>query len=83
MHEVDYWRLHKSGIVRRHVHWLRPTAWVVLDDEDILWDDDVRNDRLVLTSGALGLNDPRAMDRLMTVLAGNFGPPVQSKEDAG
>lgn len=76
LHDVDYWRLHKSGIVRRHVGWLRPEAWIVLDDEDILWEDNVREQRLVLTDGTLGLSDPSTLDRLMTVLVGNFGPPT-------
>lgn len=76
IHDVDYWRLDKSKIVRRHVDWLKPDAWVVLDDEDILWSDDERSDHLVLTRGTLGLKDQVAMDRLFTLLEVNFGPPA-------
>ncbi|WP_343635541.1 HAD domain-containing protein [Roseateles sp.] len=74
MDEMDYWRLHKSQIVRRHVKWSKPRAWVALDDEDILWSEDER-EHLVLTRGTLGLHDPVAMDRLLWALEHNFGPP--------
>ena len=32
----DYWRMHKSHVVTAHVKWLKPQAWVAVDDEDIL-----------------------------------------------
>lgn len=75
MYDVDYWRLSKGEIVHAHVDWLRPQAWIALDDEDLGWDDEDREERLVLTSGTNGLKDRKAMDRLMTVLEGNFGRP--------
>lgn len=73
--EMDYWRLNKSCLVQRHVEWLQPHSWVVLDDEDILWPEDVAQQHLVLTHGGKGLLDPVALDRLATVLQANFGEP--------
>lgn len=29
----DYWRLNKSDIVRLHAQWLRPAAWLAVDDD--------------------------------------------------
>lgn len=72
--EMDYWRLHKSQIVRRHVEWLKPEGWIALDDEDINWAEDEMS-HLVLTRGTLGLADPVAVDRLYTTLEHNFGAP--------
>ncbi|WP_431288794.1 HAD domain-containing protein [Roseateles chitinivorans] len=77
MFDVDYWRLSKGQIVRAHAEWLKPTAWIALDDEDLGWDDDDRACRLVLTGGTAGLEDAAALDRLMTVLEANFGPPFR------
>lgn len=78
MYDVDYWRLSKGQIVHTHVEWLRPTAWIALDDEDLGWSDEDRSNRLVLTNGTKGLQDAAALDRLMTVLEGNFGPSILS-----
>ena len=69
----DYWRMNKSNIVAAHVEWLRPSAWVAIDDDSILWPADVARDRLVLTDGCAGLLDAASQDRLLTVLAANFG----------
>ena len=69
----DYWRLNKAQIVEAHVAWRRPARWAAVDDEDILWPEDVRHEKLVLTDGCQGLNDPTAQDRLQTVLLMNFG----------
>lgn len=69
----DYWRMNKAEIILTHVKWRRPTQWIAIDDEDILWPRDVRHDRLVLTDGCLGLEDAKAQDRLQTVLLMNFG----------
>jgi hypothetical protein len=73
--EMDYWRLNKSQVVQRHVAWLEPRSWIALDDEDILWPDEVAQRHLVLTHGGKGLLDPVALDRLVTVLEANFGAP--------
>ncbi|MBV8646332.1 HAD domain-containing protein [Paludibacterium sp.] len=73
MTEMDYWRCTKSQVVQRHVEWIKPESWIAIDDEDILWPHDVRAARLVLTDPCQGLSDPRAFDRLLTVLEGNFG----------
>ena len=72
----DYWRMNKSHIVMAHVEWLQPSAWVAVDDEDTLWPFDVRRDHLALTDGCEGLRSASSVDRLLTVLGGNFGPPV-------
>lgn len=73
MSDNDYWRLDKSSIVRAHVAWLKPPAWIVLDDEDIRWDDDTRANRLVRTQGHLALDDPATVERFIEVLLKNFG----------
>ena len=69
----DYWRLNKSDIVRCHVEWLRPQAWVAVDDETILWTTEEWRDHVVAVDGCRGLCDPAAQDRLLTVLTGQFG----------
>lgn len=72
--DEDYWRLHKSEIVRLHIQWLRPVAWIAVDDETILWTEQELQQHLVAVDGCKGLLDPTAQDRLVTVLTGNFGP---------
>lgn len=59
--------------VRRHMEWLRPAAWIAIDDESSLWTADERRGHLVATNGCLGLMAPAAQDRLTTVLLGNSG----------
>ncbi len=68
----DYWRLSKAEIVRLHVGWLRPTAWIAVEDEAILWTQVERQQHLVSVDGCKGLLDLAAQDRLVTVLAGNL-----------
>ncbi len=70
----DYWRMSKAQIVDAHVRWLRPSSWIAIDDEDILWPQAVRHDQLVLTDGCIGLLNEEAQDRLDFVLRTNFGP---------
>ena len=70
----DYWRLNKSDIVRLHARWLRPAAWLAVDDDTILWTEDEYRHRLVAVDGCKGLLDPATQDRLLTVLTGQFGP---------
>jgi hypothetical protein len=72
----DYRRMNKAEVVATHVAWRRPVQWVAIDDEDILWPQDVRRDRLVLTDGCVDLASAQAQDRLLTLLMGNFGPAV-------
>lgn len=74
--DADYWRHNKSEIVRLHVLWLQPSAWVAVDDETILWTTEESEQHLVAVDGCKGLLDPAAQDRLLTVLEGNFGPPA-------
>ena len=69
----DYWRMDKSEIVRVHVEWLRPDAWIAIDDEDIRWSAAVRDDRLVLTDGCVGLGSKASQARLRAVMLANFG----------
>lgn len=69
----DYRRMNKADVVAVHVVWRRPVQWVAIDDEDIVWPQDVRRDRLVLTDGCVGLASAQAQDRLLTLLEGNFG----------
>lgn len=72
----DYWRLNKSDIVRLHVEWLKPAAWVAVDDDTILWTEQERQQHFVEVDGCKGLLDPAGQDRLVTVLRGNFEPPT-------
>jgi hypothetical protein len=70
--DADYWRMNKAKVVATHVAWQRPERWVAVDDEDILWPDDVRQNQLVLTDGCVGLCSEAAQDRLRKVLERNF-----------
>jgi hypothetical protein len=72
MSDEDYWRCNKSDIVRAHVTWLQPSAWVAIDDESILWTEDERENHLVYVDGTTGLLASTAQDRLMTMLHTNF-----------
>lgn len=67
----DYWRMNKSDIVAAHVEWLKPQAWVAVDDEDILWAPAVR-ERVVIVDGCRGLLHPTEQDKLVTSLQVNF-----------
>lgn len=68
----DYWRLQKAEVVRLHVAWLKPTAWIAVDDETSSWSELARRQHLVSVDGCKGLLDPAAQDRLVTVLTQNF-----------
>jgi len=68
----DYWRLNKAYIVTAHVEWLRPDAWVAVDDEDILWPT-LWADHVCIVDGLEGLKHPAEQDRLVTCLEMNFG----------
>jgi hypothetical protein len=72
--DEDYWRLNKSEIVRLHVQWLRPQAWVAVDDDTILWTEDERHQHLVEVDGGKGLLEQAAQDRLAIAMTRNFGP---------
>lgn len=69
----DYRRMNKSDVVAAHVAWLQPKAWIAIEDDDILWPASIARDHLVVTDGCMGLQDGATLDRLMTVLQGNFG----------
>lgn len=68
----DYWRMNKSAIVAAHVAWLKPQAWVAVDDEDILWPQELRS-HVCIVDGCRGLGHPEEQDRLLTCLAMTFG----------
>ena len=68
----DYWRMNKGHIVSTHVEWLRPEAWVAVDDEDILWPR-ASVDHVCIVDGCRGLHHPAEQDRLLTCLQMNFG----------
>lgn len=67
----DYWRMNKCDIVSAHLEWLRPLAWVAVDDEDILWAPAVR-EHVVIVNGCRGLLHPTEQDKLVTSLQVNF-----------
>ncbi len=73
----DYWRMNKSHIVVAHVDWLKPDAWVAVDDESILWPRELA-DHVCIVDGCQGLKDRAQQDRLLTYLQMNFGPGSQS-----
>lgn len=72
---ADYWRHTKAEIVRLHVGWLSPDAWIAVDDDTLLWTEEERRQHFVQVDGRKGLLDPASEDRLLTRLQGNFGPP--------
>jgi len=72
----DYWRMNKSHIVLAHVDWLKPQAWIAVDDESILWPRSLAN-HVCIVDGCKGLADPAEQDRLLTYLQMNFGPGGQ------
>ena len=72
---ADYWRHTKAEIVRLHVGWMRPDAWIAVDDETLLWTEVECRQHFVHVDGCKGLLDPIAQDRLITKLRGNFGEP--------
>ena len=74
----DYWRHTKYELVKLHVEWLNPTAWIAVDDDTGLWSEHDQKVHLVAVNGAKGLLDPVAQDRLATALFGNFGPPSKA-----
>jgi len=69
----DYWRMSKSDIVTKHVEWLKPAAWVAVDDEDMLWPTGIA-DHVCIVDGLTGLKNAAEQDRLLTYLQKNFGP---------
>lgn len=68
----DYWRMNKSSIVEAHVGWLKPEAWVAVDDEDILWPPELRR-HVCIVDGSKGLGNASEQDKLLTYLEMNFG----------
>lgn len=72
MSNEDYWRHNKAEIVRIHREWMRPDAWVAVDDDSLLWTEDEMADHVVLTDGCSGLQSVVVQQRLFDVLADNF-----------
>ena len=71
----DYARMSKSEIVLAYVDWLKPDAWVAVDDEDGGWPASVQHN-LCVVDACSGLIAPVQQDRLLTVLSACFGSPV-------
>lgn len=78
MKPAEYAELDRGSVVLRHIDWLRPRRWIAVDQEKAGWPEGVARQHLVLADGARGLLAPKALDRLLTVLEGNFGAPVTS-----
>ena len=78
---ADYWRHTKAEIVRLHVGWMLPDAWIAVDDDTLLWSEEERRQHFVHVDGRKGLLDPVAQDRLLTKLQGNFGEPRPSARE--
>lgn len=74
----DYWRMNKSDIVAAHVEWLKPAAWVAVDDEDILWPNRLA-DHVCIVDGLKGLKHPAEQDKALTCLHANFGEAVNDE----
>ncbi|MFM2419075.1 MAG: hypothetical protein RL385_3798 [Pseudomonadota bacterium] len=75
--EMDYWRLGKAQIVEKHMRWLRPTAWIAVDDEGYGWTDQDLACQVVVTPGVDGLLNVEARAKLHGLLEHQFGPPEQ------
>lgn len=78
MKPEEYAGLDKTAVVSRHVDWLRPRCWIAVDVDRAGWPEATARQHLVLADAATGLLTPATLDRLLTVLEGNFGPPVLS-----
>jgi hypothetical protein len=70
----DYWRMSKGDIVAAHVDWLKPVAWVAVDDEDILWHPE-HAAHVCIVDGCEGLRNPAEQGKLLRCLRANFGLP--------
>jgi hypothetical protein len=70
----DYWRMNKADIVAAHVDWLKPGAWVAVDDEDILWRAE-HAAQVCIVDGCEGLRSPAEQEKLLRCLRANFGLP--------
>lgn len=73
--EMDYWRMSRASIVDKHLQWLRPRAWLAVDDEDDGWTDGELACHVVLTPPLTGLLDAEAQAKLHDLLVHQFGPP--------
>ncbi|OWQ46631.1 hypothetical protein CDL60_14315 [Roseateles noduli] len=73
--EMEYWRMSRASIVDKHLQWLRPRAWLAVDDEDDGWTDGERACHVVLTPPLTGLLDAGAQAKLHGLLVHQFGPP--------
>lgn len=73
--DLDYWRKGKASIVEKHVAWLRPRAWVAVDDEPFGWTDQELARNVVVTPPLEGLVSEGARTKLRGLLVHQFGPP--------
>lgn len=63
--DLDYWHMRKGHIVEKHLAWLRPRAWLAIDDEAQGWTDRELACHVVLTPPPQGLLDPEAQAKLV------------------
>lgn len=75
LRDLDYWRLSKASIVEKHLAWLRPCAWVAVDDEPFGWTDQELTCNVVVTPPVEGLASEEARTKLRGLLMYQFGPP--------
>lgn len=69
----DYWRCNTSELVRTHVHWSKPDAWIAINDDSVLWTVEEREHHFVDVDGGLGLmHDLAAQSRMWLLLDENF-----------
>lgn len=75
MRRDEFLQLPRGVQIARDVYRRRPQAWFAIDDDDIGWPDGYRS-RLVKTSSAVGLSDPKAQLAVQTMLE-RLSSPVQ------
>lgn len=74
---AEYGELGKAEVVRRHLAWMRPAAWVAVDAGDCGWGGAPEcAGHVVRVDGYDGLMHPAAEDKLLTLMHANFGPAV-------
>lgn len=72
--EMDYWRLRRGDVVRRHVALASPAAWIALDDDPDGWSLEDLGHRVVLLDGTEGLMSTRAQRNARLAFNRNFRP---------
>lgn len=70
--DEDYWRMNKADIVAAHVEWLKPEAWVAVDDEGILWPGALAG-HVCIIDGVESLFQAGQQDKFLQYMQMNFG----------